>query len=172
MHTQTFRDDIESLIREFPEKSFIVDSRHFSESYPDAYLKINDQETMRLCGMVRAPEAPVVREPALWAAAGLFARFRKPVFVTRGSGGIIVMDDRDPCEIPGIRVSGRVDTVGAGDSALAGIGLALAAGRCRRDSHQCPNMKNLGDIGDCPSPRPRNGMGLVEQQAIFHGRKP
>lgn len=128
MHTQEFREALVGLIREFPGKIFIVDSRHFSESYSGAFMKINDHEATRLCGTVRAPEAPVPREEALSAAGELFARFGKPVFVTRGSQGMIVMDDRGLCEIPGIQVQGQVDTVGAGDSALAGISLALAAG--------------------------------------------
>ena len=140
IHTQTFRDGVVGLIREFPEKIFIVDSRHFSESYSGAFLKINDQEATRLCGTVRAPEAQVVREQALSAAGELFARFGKPVFVTRGRRGIIVMDDRGLCEIPGIQVMGRVDTVGAGDSALAGIGLALAAGSDTVEAAQLGNL--------------------------------
>jgi rfaE bifunctional protein kinase chain/domain len=140
IHTQTFRESVVGLIREFPEKIFIVDSRHFSESYSGAFMKINDQEATRLCGTVRASEAEVVREQALLAAGELFARFRKPVFVTRGSRGIIVTDDRGLCEIPGIQVIGRVDTVGAGDSALAGIGLALATGSDTVEAAQLGNF--------------------------------
>jgi bifunctional ADP-heptose synthase (sugar kinase/adenylyltransferase) len=140
MHTQGFREGLVGLIREFPGKSFIVDSRHFSESYSGAFMKINDHEATRLCGTVRAPEAPVPRAEVLSAAGELFARFGKPVFVTRGSRGVVVMDDRGLCEIPGIQVHGRVDTVGAGDSALAGISLALAAGSDTVEAAQLGNF--------------------------------
>ncbi len=91
-------------------------------------MKINDHEAARLCGTVRAPEELVLREEALASARALYARFGKPVFVTRGSRGLVVVDQAGLCEVPGIQVLGQVDTVGAGDSALAGISLALAAG--------------------------------------------
>lgn len=128
IHTRGFRDGLVRLMREFPKTIFIADSRHFSESFAGALLKINDHEAARLCGMVRAPEAPVLRAEVHAAARELFARAGKPVFVTRGSRGIVVMDDRGLCEVPGVRIRGRTDTVGAGDSALAGIGLGLATG--------------------------------------------
>jgi rfaE bifunctional protein kinase chain/domain len=140
VHTGELREGLVSLIREFPEKLFIVDSRHFSESYAGAFIKVNDREATRLCGKAPAPEAPVIREGALAAAAELFKRFGKPVFVTRGSQGIMVADDRGVSEIPGIQTTGRVDTVGAGDSALAGIALALAAGSETAEAAQLGNL--------------------------------
>jgi len=140
IHTQEFREGVVNLIREFREKIFIVDSRHFSETYPGATMKINDHEAARLCGMMRARDAPVLREEALTAAVELFERFGKPVFVTRGSRGIIVVDDRGISEIPGVQTVGRVDTVGAGDSTLAGISLALAAGSDTIEAAQLGNL--------------------------------
>jgi rfaE bifunctional protein kinase chain/domain len=128
IHSDEFRTGLVAVIREFPQKTFIVDSRHFSECYPGSVMKINDHEAARLCGTVRAPEELVLREEALAAAQSLYTRFCKPVFVTRGSRGLIVVGGNGLSEIPGIQVLGQVDTVGAGDSALAGISLALAAG--------------------------------------------
>ena len=128
IHTEHFRHGLAALIREFPDRIFIVDSRHFSDSYPGAHTKINDHEAVRLCGTLRGREEPVSREEAAAAAGGLFARFGKPVYVTRGTEGMVVVDPRGIWELPGVRIDGPVDTVGAGDSALAGISLALAAG--------------------------------------------
>jgi rfaE bifunctional protein kinase chain/domain len=121
IHTKEVRDGLAGLTREFPDRIFIVDSRHFSDLYAGAHIKINSLEARHLCGLV--PPAEV-----LSAARELFARFGKPVFVTRGSQGMVVADQRGLWELPGIRIHGQVDTVGAGDSALAGISLALAVG--------------------------------------------
>jgi len=85
VHTRRFREGLVRLMREFPETVFIVDSRHFSESYSGALLKINDREAARLCGAERSPGSPVLRAEAHSAARELFARSGKPVFVTRGS---------------------------------------------------------------------------------------
>ncbi len=128
IHTREFRDGLAALIKDFPDMIFIVDSRHFSDSYAGAFRKINDKEAARLSGTAHAGQEPVSREKAVFAACELSARYGKPVFVTRGSQGMVVADQRGLWELPGIRIHGRVDTVGAGDSALAGIGLALAAG--------------------------------------------
>lgn len=140
IHTKEFRNGLGALIREFPDRIFIVDSRHFSDSYAGAHMKINDHEAVRLCGPVRAREEPVSREEAFSAARQLFAKFGKPVFVTRESEGMIVVDERGLWELPGVRIHGQVDTVGAGDSALAGISLALAAG-C--DAVEAGHLGNL-----------------------------
>jgi rfaE bifunctional protein kinase chain/domain len=140
IHTTEFRKGLAALIREFPDRIFIVDSRHFSDSYAGATMKINDHEAVRLCGMLRGREELILRKEAYSAARELFIRFGKPVFVTRGNQGMVVVDERGLWELPGIQPHGQVDTVGAGDSALAGIGLALAAG-C--DAVEAGHLGNL-----------------------------
>jgi phosphoglycolate phosphatase-like HAD superfamily hydrolase len=50
------------------------------------------------------------------------------LFLTRGARGILVRDRAGFHEVQGLQVVGRIDTVGAGDSALAGIAAALASG--------------------------------------------
>jgi phosphoglycolate phosphatase-like HAD superfamily hydrolase len=52
----------------------------------------------------------------------------KPLFITRGDRGSIVTDDKGILEIESMMITGRTDTVGAGDSYLAGVASALAAG--------------------------------------------
>ena len=161
IHTREFREGLAALMREFPATIFIVDSRHFSESYCGAYMKINDHEAARLCGTVRSPEELVLREEALSAARELFARFGKPVFVTRGSRGLVVVDQRGLWEIHGIQVLGQVDTVGAGDSALAGISLALAAGCNTVEAAQ------LGNFLAGVTIQKRNQTGTASPDEIF-----
>jgi len=62
------------------------------------------------------------------AAAKLFERYRKPLLITRGSRGSIAADENGISDITGLMIIARVDTVGAGDSYLAGAAAALAAG--------------------------------------------
>jgi rfaE bifunctional protein kinase chain/domain len=140
IHTAELREGLVALMGAFPAKVFIVDSRHYSESYSGAWMKVNDHEAARLCGTQRAAEELVLREEALAAASQLHARFGRPVFVTRGSRGLVAVDHLGLCEIPGIQVLGQVDTVGAGDSALAGISLALAAGYDTVEAAQLGNF--------------------------------
>jgi len=128
VHSPAFREGLTRVMNDFPDKIFVIDSRHYSEFYKGGWLKINDHEATRLCGVAREPGELVLRDEALRSAAALYRRFAKPIVVTRGARGMLVHDEHGICEIPGIQVLGLVDTVGAGDSALAGLGCALAVG--------------------------------------------
>ena len=62
-------------------------------------------------------------------AETLGQRWGSPVFVTCGARGCLVYDAQRLHVVPGLRISGPTDPVGAGDSVVAGITAALAAGR-------------------------------------------
>ena len=128
IHTPCFRKKLVKLIGAFPEKIFIADSRHYNEQYDGSLRKMNDSEAAILCGMKRDTTETVSYEEACSAAGTLFKRFGKPLFVTRGSYGSLVMNKKGIDEIPGLMILSRVDTVGAGDSYLAGVAAALGAG--------------------------------------------
>jgi rfaE bifunctional protein kinase chain/domain len=128
IHTPYFRKKLVELIERFPEKKFIADSRHYNEQYNRAIHKMNDSEAAILCGMKNDTTEAVSYEEVCCAAEKLFKQFKKPLFITRGSNGSLVIDEKGIQEIPGLMILSRVDTVGAGDSYLAGVAAALAAG--------------------------------------------
>ena len=128
IHTPYFRQNLVKLIGAFPEKIFIADSRHYNEQYEGALRKMNDSEAAMLCGMTNDTTEPVSYDEVCHAAETLFKRFGKPLFVTRGSSGSLVIDEKGIEEIPGLMILSRVDTVGAGDSYLAGVASSMAAG--------------------------------------------
>ena len=152
IHSEHFRAGLAGLIRTFSDRAFVVDSRHRTEAYLGAVLKLNEHEAARLHGLQRGPvgsttlpgrrgpvgsttlpgrRGPVeliLREEALEAADALFDRNGKPVVLTRGQRGLVVRSAGGLCEIPGIRLLGPLDTVGAGDSVLAGLAISLAIG--------------------------------------------
>lgn len=128
IHTEYFRQKLVEAINLFPDKIFIADSRNFTDYYKGAYRKMNDNEAVRLCGIARGPDETVPYSEVLRAAENLYERYRKPLLITRGSKGSIITDDKGISEIAGLMIISRVDTVGAGDSYLAGAAAALAAG--------------------------------------------
>ena len=128
IHTSYFRRKIIKLIGDFPEKIFIADSRHYNDQYEGALRKMNDTEASILCGIKKDTTITISYEDVCCAAETLFKRFKKPLFITRGSSGSLVIDEKGIVEIPGLMILSRVDTVGAGDSYLAGVAAALAAG--------------------------------------------
>jgi len=58
----------------------------------------------------------------------LFARTGKPVFVTIGEQGIVVVTAEGAWHIPAVPVTGEVDITGAGDSVTGGLVPALCLG--------------------------------------------
>lgn len=143
LHTEWFRKQLAGMARRYRGK-FIVDSRYHANEYTDAYLRMNDREAVRLqLGVSASAETPPVaiatagggrpdrpsRERVVAAAEALFAKAGQSVFVSRGPDGVVIRDASGLHEVPAIRAEGEIDIVGAGDSLLAGISLALALGR-------------------------------------------
>lgn len=128
IHTEYLRRRIVEVIQKFPDKIFIVDSRNFSDVYTGAYRKMNDNEAAKLCGLKKDPDDLVLYSEALDAARMLYKRYQKPVFITRGSRGSLIADESGVSEVFGLMIISKIDSVGAGDSFLAGSASALAAG--------------------------------------------
>ena len=128
IHTDYFKKRLLEVVREFPEKLFITDSRNFNDYYNGTIRKMNDTEAARLCGLNKKPDEQVTYAEVVTFAKTLFARFHQPLFITRGSKGSVAIDQSGISEVPGLMIISKVDTVGAGDSYLAGAASALAAG--------------------------------------------
>ncbi|MCE1197550.1 MAG: PfkB family carbohydrate kinase [Marinilabiliales bacterium] len=128
IHTDYFKKRLVEVVRQFPDKLFIVDSRSFNDFYDGTIRKMNDTEAARLCGLNKKPDEVVYYGEVVNAARTLFARFGKPLFITRGSRGSLTIDASGISEMPGLMITSKVDTVGAGDSYLSGAASALAAG--------------------------------------------
>jgi rfaE bifunctional protein kinase chain/domain len=128
IHTAYFKNKLLEVIKDFPAKSFIVDSRNFNDFYDITIHKMNDTEAMRLCGLHKNPDEVVLHSEVVDAAKSLFRRFGKPLFITRGSKGSLTIDQQGITEVPGLLIISKTDTVGAGDSYLAGAASTLAAG--------------------------------------------
>jgi sugar/nucleoside kinase (ribokinase family) len=128
LHTPHLRRRLAALIAAHPDKTFIVDSRHFRGEFPGACLKINEREACGESGIeiplhTAAPD-DVVRS----AAETLHQRMRRPVFITRAARGMLVCDEHGLFDAPAVPLTGEIDPVGAGDATLAGVAAALAAG--------------------------------------------
>ena len=128
IHTEYLRSRIVEVIQKFPDKIFIVDSRSFSDVYTGAYRKMNDNEAAKLCGIMKDPDDIILYSEALDAARILYKRYQKPLFITRGSRGALVVNESGVSEVFGLMIISKIDSVGAGDSFLAGSASALAAG--------------------------------------------
>jgi rfaE bifunctional protein kinase chain/domain len=125
--TSRVRSHLTELARSAPEKLIFIDSRTRVGLYKCGTLKPNVLECLAALG--RSPEERKQPGVARSAALELSTKTGRPLFCTLGEAGMLVVQPpAEPVEVPSYPVHGPVDTVGAGDSATAGIVASLLAG--------------------------------------------
>lgn len=112
-----------------PDKLIFVDSRMHLGSFKCGVLKGNHTELARAVALF-PQDAEVSRSPTQASPNAILARSTgRPIYCTQGEEGLLVtLPDGKEQSVPGYRVDGPVDIVGAGDSATSGIVASLLAG--------------------------------------------
>lgn len=163
--TDRVRAEIAALARKHPEVLFIADSRTRIGEFRAISLKPNQYEAVRAIHPNHVGEV----DRALVETCGreLFTRNGKPVFVTLGADGVLAFTEAGCEHIPGIRVEGPIDIVGAGDSVLAGIAAALCSGATPTEAAFLGNLvasitiQQLGTTGTASPDQVREWFGKV-----------
>jgi len=129
--TPRVRDALGEIASENPGKIVWVDSRMRSHLFRGAILKPNEREAAEACA------ATVGRTDyqALRQHTGA-----KLMFVTKGSSGVVVVDESGEHLVPTVAVGRPVDICGAGDSFSAGASIALAASGSAHDAARFGNL--------------------------------
>jgi rfaE bifunctional protein kinase chain/domain len=106
--------------------------------YPDrAAAEIDRHMAEQACPELAEGARPELAEGC---ARQLYQRNEKPVFLTVGADGILVFDRDGMTHVPGIRVTGPIDIVGAGDSTMAGIVSSLCCGASHAEAALVGNL--------------------------------
>ncbi len=139
IHSDYFRKQLVKLLNRSPETLCITDSRDFSQDFRGTSRKINREEAFKVLEKngIKLEES---WDKDLKAAKELYNIWEKPVFLTRGERGIIVCSSTGCMEIPGIQILSEIDTVGAGDTALAAIAAATGSGFPSHDAAVIGNL--------------------------------
>lgn len=124
---ESFIDEVNGLIEEFPKKIVILDSRHYGDKFKGACRKMNQRELALLNSEVPAVDEMMSLHDLKRYAARFHRQSDRPVFVTRGERGIYSFDADGEHETPGIHVSDAIDPVGAGDTVLSALACCLGA---------------------------------------------
>ena len=133
--TERVREAICGLGRILPDKVILADSRERIGDFRHVIRKGNRDEmggADKDRGSGEMLSAAEVRMPG--------EETTRPVYVTLGADGLLLTDGDDQRHVPGIRVPGPVDTVGAGDSVTAGIVASLAAGATPLEAGMVGNL--------------------------------
>jgi len=125
---ESFIDSANELFEEFSNKIVLLDSRHYGRKFRDIYRKTNDLEAAQLNNVDVKLDDVLTLSDVKKYAENLYMQFNKPVFLTRGSRGIITVDSDGYHEVPGIQLLKKLDIVGAGDTVTSALALCLGAG--------------------------------------------
>jgi len=106
---------------------FLVDSRERVGQYRNMVLKPNLLEVLRAVKIDIDPDLASEKE-RIQAGRSLQVKAKKPVFITLGERGCLVVDAGSSEHVPAPRILPPIDTVGAGDTFLAALAACLAAG--------------------------------------------
>ncbi len=124
--TDRVRAALSDLALACPDKVIAADSRARIGEFHHLLIKPNEREAV--LSVHPDHQGPVSRAMAEACGRALHAQNGRPVFLTIGEQGMLVLDEQGMTHVPGIRMSGPIDIVGAGDSAMAGIVAALCSG--------------------------------------------
>jgi bifunctional ADP-heptose synthase (sugar kinase/adenylyltransferase) len=126
----TVRQTLARLAEEQPRKLIYVDSRRFLGSFSGATVKGNRSEVLGAADtLTRSVSEGCAETDVAVALRNLAERNSRPAFCTVGEQGILVArPGQESTLVPGCKVAGPVDIVGAGDAATSGIVTALLAG--------------------------------------------
>ncbi len=136
--TDGVREELARLGAELGNVVFFADSRERIGEFRNVIVKPNMTEAVR----ATKPEATGKPELELAArcARELSRRTGRPVFMTAGERGIVVVEGERWELVRAIAVRGAIDIVGAGDSATAGIVCALCCGARLREAALLGNI--------------------------------
>ena len=138
------RKALGDLSNQFPDKITVVDSRHFASAYQGVSLKMNLSEAVNdlrhFDDQYLAINLSDKLSAAKLCADAYWNIHHKPVFITMGDAGISGRDSTGFFHYSVFKIDGPIDIVGAGDSVLAGIGLALCAGATAKEATYIGNL--------------------------------
>ena len=140
LNNDDFIDAANALFDEFTDRIVLFDSRHYSDRFTNVHRKTNAIEAAILNGIDAHPDDVITLPDIKKYAQNLYAQSNKPIFVTRGPRGIVTVDDDGVHHAPGVQLSKKLDTVGAGDTTMSALGLCLAAGVSPDQAAQFANL--------------------------------
>lgn len=161
------RAEIDDLALRYPEVVFAAESRTGIGLYRHIIIKPNASEAILAVHPNWTGEIEL--ELARESGAKLFSRNRKPVFLTLGAQGTLLFTEVGCEHIPAVPVSGEIDIVGAGDSAMAAVVSALCSGAEPAEAAMLGNLvasitiQQIGTTGTATPSQVREQFGRLSQ---------
>lgn len=116
---------LNDLITEYPLVFILADMRSFGLSLREATLKVNTEELARL---LKVEDYESWTSDKCTEYGKQLARIiRGPVLITHGAHGMYHVSENATYQSPALKLQGELDTVGAGDTAVAAFAASAGA---------------------------------------------
>ncbi len=128
LNNPAFIQNANNLFKKFEDKVIVLDSRHYLPKFKYVSLKLNEIEVARLNGATISYQDHISNTEVERHGVEVFKKRKKPMYITCGNRGVVVVDKNGVHKIPGIQITSKIDPVGAGDTFLSALTLGLGAG--------------------------------------------
>ena len=166
VHTPPFRTALTAMLRGAGTEKIFVDSRDHAADFPGFVRKMNHREVMSSC---RSEGIETGAGAIRGAASALAARWGTPVVVTRGELETLVVRPDGIAEVPCVSgEGGAFDPVGAGDTFIAALAAASAAGGSLEEGAELGNLAagvTVGKTGQTGTASPAEILEIREHGA-------
>jgi rfaE bifunctional protein kinase chain/domain len=149
---------------------FVVDSRSRIDRFPGMALKPNDLEAARALFPGEPPDA-IPRNRLIEAALRWQGEQGRPVYITIGSEGCLVLSDGAAVHVPGVPLQQPVDPVGAGDTFISALAACLAAGASPVEAGQVAVLASAVSVCKLHVTGTASPAEILEMHARAYGRE-
>jgi rfaE bifunctional protein kinase chain/domain len=165
--TDRVLEALNNLSGRFPRVVFAVDSRERIGCFRNMVLKPNDLEAVRAVFPDRDPGSS---PDEIWKVAGhrLQEHSGRPVFLTLGERGCLLLDGAAEHLLPALVKEGPIDPVGAGDTFISALTAGLAAGAAPLEAGWLASLASgvtLRKLQITGTASPEEILGLYERSA-------
>lgn len=138
MITDKVREALAEIGRSKKDLIIYADSRAYITKFKNIIIKCNNYEVVKAVypDLKGEPNDELIKECGIIAAQ----KTNKPVFITCGARGQIVVENGKITEIPALKVNGPLDICGAGDAATSGVVSSLCCGASLSDAALIGNI--------------------------------
>lgn len=164
--TTRVRAMLAQLAAAHPDIWFLADSRERIGLFEQVIVKPNARECVRAVYPDDSADPPLAL--VAQAAEQLRQRTGKPVFITLGARGILVIHERGIEQAPAPPVFGPIDVTGAGDSVMAALAVALCAGASPEEAATLGNLAAAVTIRQLGTTGVATPAQVLEQWRAWH----
>lgn len=131
-------EQLNGLLKKFSHCLYVADLRAYGKSIEDITLKVNTEELARLVGISVLEEAD--EKSCIEQGQILLKQIGGSLVVTRGEFGILYISSDEIQSVKALKLTNKLDTVGAGDTVVAAFSASKGTGASTQNSLEIANL--------------------------------